>query len=192
MQQVFQRYIVSGLGAKGSRPRLPSCLFRLRGLQEATQHRRRVRPPRGQSPLQDALHGNGRRSHHLIRRGRRFRIVPQQEQGEESEDDIHGRAASSAPGQLSAGLQPRRSGPREDSPDHRAEQEGDPSVVPELEGQAEEAHAYGKKPAEQWPRFNFKRNERFESIRKAYQPPSDLLIPTAAKNFARLSATSQP
>jgi hypothetical protein len=47
---------------------LPPCLLRLRRVQAAAEHRRGVRHPREQGPLQGALHGDPRRRLQLFRR----------------------------------------------------------------------------------------------------------------------------
>lgn len=60
----------------------------------------------------------------------RLRRLPQ-EQGEARAHHIHGGTAASAPGELSAGLEPRRSGPGADRTGHRAQQAGHAGLVPE-------------------------------------------------------------
>lgn len=74
----------------------------------------------------------------LLSRGRRLGELPQQEQSEASEDDVHGGAAASVAGQLPAGLEPGRPGPRAYRTDHRAQQAGHPGLVPELQGASKE------------------------------------------------------
>lgn len=67
----------------------------------------------------------------MLSRRRRLGELPQQEQGEASADDVHGRAAAGASSELPAGLKPRRTGLGANSADHRTQQASDPGVVPE-------------------------------------------------------------
>ena len=76
-------------------------------------------------------------------RERRERVV-EQEEDEAHAHDLHRGADPDPAGQLPDRLQPRRPGPRAHRPDHGALQEGDPGLVPELQGQAEEVHQQRK------------------------------------------------
>lgn len=85
----------------------------------------------------------------LIVNGRRVRLgrLPQ-EQGEARAHDLHGGAAAGAAGQLPAGLEPRRAGPRAHRASHRPQQARHAGLVPEQPRQAEEAPAHGERKAE--------------------------------------------
>lgn len=71
-----------------------------------------------------------------------------QEQGEARAHHLHGGAATGAAGQLPTGLQPWRAGPGADRAGHGPQQAGHAGLVPELQGEAEEAPAHWKD--EEW------------------------------------------
>lgn len=77
----------------------------------------------------------------------RLRGLPQ-EQSEARAYHLHRGAAAGPPGELPAGLQPRRARPGADRPGHGAQQAGDAGLVPEQPSSAEEAPAHWKREAE--------------------------------------------
>ena len=144
MFQVLPHDFPDRLGEKGQRASVPFGLFRLRFVQKTIIDRGRVRHPREQGVVQGPLHGDPRRRVHLIRREQRDR-VPQQEEDQEDEDDLHRGANLHSAGKFPDRFEPGRSGFGTHRPDHRLEQTGHAGLVPKLQGQAEKVHEHGEK-----------------------------------------------